>query len=274
MAGDWLKIEVDLPEKPEVWSIAGMLSIDADAVVGKLLKVWRWFDAHTEDGNARGVTYSLVDHLTGVTGFGEAMALNGWLLQDGSLLRLPNFERHNGKTAKNRGLTAKRVAKCKAKGNGTGNAASVTDALPREEKRREEEGEVNLPVASPAKAGQPTAGAAAMPACPADQVVALYHEVLPELPRCRVMTDARRKALQRRWRWVLSSRLADGTRRAVDAGQALDWFRRFFERARGSDFLMGRSARAAGHEGWQCDLDFLLGDKGLKAVVEKTVETA
>jgi hypothetical protein len=37
---------------------------------------------------------------------------------------------------------------------------------------------------------------------------------------------------------------------------------------------MGRMARAPGHEGWQCDLDFLLGDKGLKAVIEKTEVTA
>lgn len=141
MSGDWLKMEVDLPEKPEVWQIAGIVGLDADAVVGKLLKVWRWFDAHTESGNAFGVTYALVDHVTGVTGFGEAMALCGWLLQEGSFLRLPNFDRHNGKTAKNRALTAKRVAKCKEKGNGEGNGVSVTHALPREEKRKEEKKE-------------------------------------------------------------------------------------------------------------------------------------
>jgi hypothetical protein len=48
------------------------------------------------------------------------------------------------------------------------------------------------------------------------------------------------------------------------------WLKRFFEQARASDFLMGRGKRSAGHEGWQCDLDFLMSDKGLKAVVEKT----
>jgi hypothetical protein len=139
MSGDWLKFDVTLPEKPEVWQIAGLLGIDPDAVVGKLMKVWRWFDQHTEDGNARSVTYALVDSLVGVTGFAEAMALCGWLEQDGSFLRIPNFDRNNGKTAKKRALTAKRVAECKSKSNATGNALSVTTALPREEKRREEE---------------------------------------------------------------------------------------------------------------------------------------
>jgi hypothetical protein len=142
MAGDWLKIEVALPDKPEVWQIAGILGIDPDAVVGKLLKVWRWFDSHTEDGNANGVTYLLVDAKAGVTGFAEAMSLCGWLEQKGSVLSLPNFDRHNGKTAKNRALTAVRVANSRkqpVKSNAECNAANVTSALAREEKRREEE---------------------------------------------------------------------------------------------------------------------------------------
>jgi hypothetical protein len=138
MAGDWLKFEVDLPEKPEVWQIAGLLQIDPDAVVGKLMKVWRWFDKHTESGNAANVTYPLLDSLVGVTGFAEAMVFAGWLEQRGCDLCLPNFDRHNGKTAKNRALTAKRVAK-------TRNAPIVTSPLAREEKRREEEKQKQAP---------------------------------------------------------------------------------------------------------------------------------
>jgi hypothetical protein len=131
MAGDWLKMDTDLPEKPEVWQIAGMVGLEPDHVVGKLLKVWRWFDKHTESGNAAGVTYPLLDSLVGVTGFAEAMVFAGWLVQDGRNLVLPNFDRHNGKTAKNRALTAKRVAQMR-------NADVTLPALPREEKRREE----------------------------------------------------------------------------------------------------------------------------------------
>ena len=133
MAGDWIKVELSLPEKPEIWQIAGTLGIDADAVVGKLIKVWRWFDQHTETGNAHGVTFALIDHVTGVTGFGEAMNLAGWLDHSGMSLVLPNFDRHNGKTGKNRALTAKRQADFKAK---SGNAKVTHTTLPREEKRR------------------------------------------------------------------------------------------------------------------------------------------
>ena len=153
MAGDWLKMECCLPEKPEVFQIAGIMGIHPDEVFGKLFKVWRWFDAHTEFGNAHSVTYALVDHVAGVTGFAEAMAFVGWLVQDGRDLVIPNFDRHNGKTAKDRGLTAKRVAKTKAKGNastnGTVTLTPLPDALPREEKRREEKKEQKQAPATP-----------------------------------------------------------------------------------------------------------------------------
>ena len=129
MAGDWMKIELELPDKPEVHAIANTLNIDPDAVVGKLIRVWQWFDKHTTDGNAYGVTYSLLDRITNVTGFGEAMMFAGWLEQNDKYLTMPKFDRHNSKSAKTRALTSKRVEKSR-------NAPSVTVALP--EKRREE----------------------------------------------------------------------------------------------------------------------------------------
>lgn len=129
MAGDWMKIELELSDKPEVHYIANALNMDPDAAVGKLVRVWAWFDKHTQDGNALGVTYSLLDRITGVTGFGEAMCFAGWLEQRDKVLHMPNFDRHNGESAKKRALTNKRVAKIR-------NAVSVTKTLP--EKRREE----------------------------------------------------------------------------------------------------------------------------------------
>lgn len=138
MAGEWIKFEASTPEKREVFSItAAMGWEDPDLTVGKLLKVWRWFDQQTVSGNADGVTLPLLDRIIGVSGFAQAMCNVGWLLVEDSGLSLPNFDRHNGKTAKDRALTAKRVAKHKT--NGKGNAASVSGALPKEEKRREEE---------------------------------------------------------------------------------------------------------------------------------------
>ena len=112
--------------------------------------------------------------------------------------------------------------------------------------------------------------AADVPKCPADDVVALYHAVLPSLPRVRLMTDSRRRALRKTWGWVLSSTKSDGSRRATTAEEALEWLRGYFVRASENDFLMGRTARQGEHAGWRCDLDFLLTERGMKHVIEKT----
>jgi len=288
LAGDWIKMRGNLWDDPRVARLCDLTDQPEAMVIGGLYWLWSMADQHTEDGFLDGLTLRQVDRKTGIKGFGDALIAAGWLESDGESLRIPHFEEHNGSSAKKRIQTARRVAEHKA-GNAadvvlgavggesvtleteTGNAVSVTTALPREEKRREEEEEGGKPPVDSPKAGPPTPPAGQrLPDCPVGQVVDLYHEVLPELTRCRLMPDARRKAVVRRWRWVLTSRRSDGSHRARSADEALAWLRRFFEQARASDFLMGRGKRSAGHEGWQCDLDFLMSDKGLKAVVEKT----
>ena len=131
MAGEWMKVELALPDKPEVHYMANALNLDPDAVVGKLIRVWAWFDQHTEDGNAHGVTGALLDRLSGVTGFGEVMLLAGWIEQRDKTLHMPKFDRHTSESSKKRALTAKRQAKFR-------NTNVTQEALPREEKRRED----------------------------------------------------------------------------------------------------------------------------------------
>ncbi len=133
MAGDWIKFEVATSDKPEVWEIATALNIDPDAVVGKLLRVWSWFDQQTEKGNAKTVTKMLLDRTVGVTGFCNAVIAAGWMQEANGQISLTEFEKHNGQTAKNRALTARRVAKSKAKGNAGGNDEVTQPSLPKED---------------------------------------------------------------------------------------------------------------------------------------------
>jgi uncharacterized protein YdaU (DUF1376 family) len=109
-----------------------------------------------------------------------------------------------------------------------------------------------------------------LPSCDRQAVVDLYHEVLPELPRVRVMNDSRGRLITSRWRWVLTSKKPDGTRRAESPEEAMAWLRQFFEFARQNDFIMGRGYRDPKHSNWQADIEYLLSDRGLKQVVEKT----
>jgi hypothetical protein len=68
-------------------------------------------------------------------------------------------------------------------------------------------------------------------------VVATYHEVLPDLPAVRIWDSEDRKRLQ------------DRVRQTVERGIAADtpdYWRRFFEKVKRSDFLTGRSSD------WRC----------------------
>ncbi|MEM9369103.1 MAG: hypothetical protein AAGD07_24210 [Planctomycetota bacterium] len=133
MAGDWIKLEHATPDKPEVIAMASILSVDDhDLVWAKCVRIWIWLDQQTVDGNAVSVTDSFIDRFTRVTGFAKALRKVGWLSGRDGHLSVPNFERHNGKSAKTRANTAKRVQKNRQSCNGS----SVTNALP--EKRREE----------------------------------------------------------------------------------------------------------------------------------------
>ena len=157
MAGDWVKFEHTTPDKPEVWQIAELLGIDGDAVVGKLLRIWVWADQQTTDGNARSVTFALLDRISGVTGFAEAMAAVGWLVKEGGKVRFINFDRHNGKTAKTRALSAKRVEAHRASNDSVTPAALQQryKSVTREEKRREEVDSSNTETQEPQGTAKP-----------------------------------------------------------------------------------------------------------------------
>ncbi|MFJ5472743.1 DnaT-like ssDNA-binding domain-containing protein [Pectobacterium carotovorum] len=148
MAYEWIKVEVITPDKPEIYQLAEILSIDPDSVLGKLIRLWSWADQQTIDGNANGnaasVTKNAIDRITFLPGFADALLQVGWLKAEGNTLMFPNFERHNGKSSKKRTLSNRRVTEHRKKpsnGNANGNAASVTSgfqkALPEEELEEE-----------------------------------------------------------------------------------------------------------------------------------------
>ena len=147
MAGDWIKFEHATCNKPEVFQISESLGIDPDAVIGKLLRFWCWCDEQAvtcnDKCNALTVTKTVIDRITFRTGFADAMEKAGWLEYVDGELSVPNFNRHNGKTAKDRSVTNKRVAKNR-KCNDECNGDTVTNVTleplqkPLPEKRREE----------------------------------------------------------------------------------------------------------------------------------------
>ncbi len=108
MAGDWIKMGTGLRRHPKVVRILSALNADKLRVVGALHAVWSVFDEHSADGFLPGYTAGAMDEEIGFSGFCAAMAAVGWLEIGPDGLRVPEYEEHNGPTAKRRALDLKR----------------------------------------------------------------------------------------------------------------------------------------------------------------------
>lgn len=256
MAGEWLKFESNLPEKPEVLAITALMGWDdPDLTVGKLMRLFRWFDQHTTDGNASGVTSALLDRVIGVTGFVQAVQKAGWVVVSDDGIALNHFDYHNGASAKTRAQTAKRVGKHRASepSNAEGNAPTVTTALAREEKRREE----NLPTpdgvgGNEAEASPPIDDG--MPQCPHREIIAAFHAALPGARHVREWTPARASLLRTRWREKRNR-------------QRIEWWVEFFAYVAKSPFLTGQVA-SNGRKPFELGLEWLLKAENFAKVIE------
>ncbi|NBI44958.1 DNA replication domain protein [Burkholderia sp. ISTR5] len=139
MAGNWIKMRSDLFTHPKVVRISSSLQADRLKTVGGLMSVWCLFDAHSEDGRLEGYTFETVDELIGWQGFSRAMNSVGWLDEDSEGLVLPEFDTHNGQSAKKRAQNTDR------KRAGRLSSSEEDKNVTREEKRREEKKEEEKP---------------------------------------------------------------------------------------------------------------------------------
>jgi len=107
-----------------------------------------------------------------------------------------------------------------------------------------------LPITQETITENPPESADADP-CPHKEIVALYHEILPELHKVKDLTPKRQTALRARWR-------------SSKKRQSLDWWRSYFEVVHGSDFLMGRLPGKT----WQAGFDFLIRSDSFQKIIE------
>lgn len=132
MAGDWIKMRTDLFTHPKVVRITSALKADRLRTVGGLMSVWCLFDAHSVDGQLEGYDCATVDEMIGWQGFADAMKAVGWLEETPEGLALPEFETHNGQSAKRRAQDADRKRADRA------SASDADEKRTRGEERREE----------------------------------------------------------------------------------------------------------------------------------------
>jgi hypothetical protein len=137
----WIKMRHNLDTDPDVIAIAAFLDSDVLSVIGRLWKLWSWADEHSIGGKIR-ASETLIDGLVSLPKFCQALREVGWLSGRHKTITLTNFDRHNSQTAKERALTAHRVAKTRNARPLHSEQPTVTRPLPekrREDKKREEE---------------------------------------------------------------------------------------------------------------------------------------
>lgn len=148
MAGDWIKMRIELQSHPKIVRILSATQSDKFRAIGGLHAVWSVFDLHSENGKLHGYTPVMMDHIIGWDGFSQAMVDVGWLLFDGSeTLSMPEFAEHNGKSAKRRAEDQKRKRDERKRPQSVRNlsANESDEKRTREEKRREESKQSPLP---------------------------------------------------------------------------------------------------------------------------------
>lgn len=91
----------------------------------------------------------------------------------------------------------------------------------------------------------------AKPDCPHQDIIAIYHEVLPQCPQIRDWTPARATHLRARWN-------EDPKR------QNLEYWRRFFGYVAGCDFLVGKSKQP-----FFADLEWIVTSKNFVKIREE-----
>lgn len=99
------------------------------------------------------------------------------------------------------------------------------------------------------------ATASAVPPCPHQQIVDLYHEHLPDCRPVRVWNDRRRGYLRARWR-------------EEPERQNLDWWRKFFQYCGRSDFLTGKTNGSSDRPPFVADLEWILRPGNFAKIVE------
>ena len=109
MAGDWIKMRTDLYDDPRVIRLTSELcpknvlhrSFRYD-VLGRLLVTWSVANQHTIDGRLEGYTPEILDGAVEMVGWTEALKHVGWMVIEPQALVIPEFEKHNGESAKRR----------------------------------------------------------------------------------------------------------------------------------------------------------------------------
>lgn len=105
-----------------------------------------------------------------------------------------------------------------------------------------------------------------IPPCPHSEIINIYHEVLPELPRVVSWNKTREGYLKQRWRQMFIEF------ECKDTEDGLDWFRNdFFQFVKGSKFLTGKVV-TKDRKPFLADLEWMIKPTNFTKIIERKYE--
>jgi hypothetical protein len=133
------------------------------------------------------------------------------------------------------------------------------DGVGRRSRKTEEK---TLPILVLSAAPQQEDGA--IPGCPVQSIIALYHRVLPTLPRVKIKNEARETAVRARWRQIFAEGFAS------TPGEAIKVFEDCFAKVAASKFLTGRVPAGPGRaKPFVADLTWIMNATNFAKIAER-----
>lgn len=142
MAGDWIKVRTVLPNDGRLKIAAKKCHASSVTVLGALVTLWCLADSQADaEGVLVGYDKEDIDQLVRVPGFCDSLPAD-WIDLSSEWVKLPEYEEHNGSTAKSRAQSTKRKRHSRGVTDVPNESRSERDkSVTREEKRREEKKE-------------------------------------------------------------------------------------------------------------------------------------
>ena len=96
----WLRLDVDLPDDPHLWSLAERLGVTEAAALGHAVRMMTFATKYTDDGDLSTFSPSAIARAAGWNGdpaaFRDAAIAAGWLVQDDGRLDVAGFDASQG----------------------------------------------------------------------------------------------------------------------------------------------------------------------------------
>jgi hypothetical protein len=115
MSSQWIKVDPSYyPTDGRLLDVSRRCHVKLVTAFGALVAIWGLADSQAdEQGVLHGYTKADIDRYVDVPGFCEALP-KCWIDLSGEWVKLPNYQVHNGTTAKSRALAAKRQQRHRA----------------------------------------------------------------------------------------------------------------------------------------------------------------